>query len=271
MSFSDSREGEPNCIKEVHASQPLTPSTPPLTAPQLAIAKKELINTAFTELDYPKVARLRVDPPRPGQRYCTYVFLPSKEAKPDSDGCYGTIKFRGSDPDPVSATKYSEMIIRDVDSYNENIIGFVGHEMPLCLDKKFVAHEKEVDVRAKVNEIAKEAVNERRKQEQKEMDDILQRQQELLADTTEKKTISHDDLNAYIELRVKRANLRMVLAESEKRAKECGKLIQKTSFQIGELDEKFPQHQKDYMAKYKHALETVGAPIQDNPMIKYMQ
>ena len=261
----------PKCMFE---RQPLT-SAPSLTIEQVEKAKDVLVNKDYVKLEFPRVIRLRVDPDLPQQKYCAFTFTPSRNATPDKDGVYGIIKFRGSFMSEQEAEERCSWIIQNVDSYNENLIGYVGRDFPLSVQSKFVRDTKEIDVRMKMDSIAKDNIKKQREEEKKEMDEIQQRQKQLLADTTEHKDTSFDDLDYYTTLRTKRASLRMFQEECEKKLKEAGKSIKQTGEEINKLDESHPEYKKQYEEKYKQALSAVNAPMNEGTpaykMIQYMK
>ena len=260
---------EPACMKN---RQPLNQGAPKLSEEQVEEAKKQLINKSYINLEFPKVLRLRNDPPLAQQNYYLFTFRPAQGATPDKDGCFGVMKFRGAFPTPQEAEEWAEKIIRDVDSYNENLIGYVGREFPLTDSNKYCLTTKEVDVRTKLDTIARNSIKNQREQDKKEMEEIQERRRQLLADTTETKETSIDDLDYYIQIRVKRGNLRMIQEECEKKIKECGKLIKKTTAEISELDEKHPEYKEEYELRYKNSLESIGADkASESKMIKYMK
>jgi hypothetical protein len=254
-------------VKLTYASQ--------LTEEQTQEASKELINKTFTKLEYPKAVKLRVDPIISGQKYCVFTFVPSSGAKPDNDGAFGVVKFRGAFPCVEDSEERCTYLIQNVDSYNENFITFVGHDFPLTLDPKYVEKTKEISIRNKMDTVARENIKKQREQERKEMEEIQDRQKQLLADTTEHKATAIDDLDYYTTLRTKRASLRMFVEETERKLKDASKSIKQTSQEINDLDEKYPEYKKQYEEKYRTALDAVGAAHDPNTpagkMIEYMK
>lgn len=246
---------EPECM----AARITCTSDPPLTKEETQVAKEELINKSFINLSYPKTQRIRKDPPLGQQNYFLFTFVPSKNAQPDKDGCFGVMKVRGTFPTPREAEEWAENLIRNVDSFHENTIGYVGSEFPLTVDSKYCLTTREIDIRNKTDEIARDNIKQQRTHEKKEMDEIQERQKQLLADTSEHKESSIDDLDYYTTLRVKRANIRILQEECEKKIKECGKIIKKTITEINNLDDKHPEYKREYESKYKMALDAIGA------------
>lgn len=259
---------EPQCMRD--RPDPL-PGTRPLTEEEVVQAKKELINTSFLSMNFPKVVRTRRDPPLSQQNYYVMTFVPSKGARPDADGCFGVMKQRGTFPTPKEAEEWSENLIRGTDSYNENIIGYVGNDFPVTLDPKYCLSTKEVDVRTKMDTIARDSIRSQRENDKKEMEEIQERRRELLSDTSEDKATAIDDLDYYVTLRVKRANIRMMQEECTKKMKECAKILSKTTSEINKMDDKHPQYAKEYKAKYCSALDAIGGDTNGSKMLEYMK
>lgn len=259
---------EPQCMRDRPSC---APGTRHLTEEEVNDAKKELVNKDYIKLDFPKVIRTRRDPPLAQQNYYMFTFVPSKGARPDVDGCFGVMKQRGTFPTPREAEEWAENLIRGSDSYNENIIGYVGVDFPLTVDSKYCLSTKEVDIRTKMDTVVKDSIKAQRESDKKEMEEIQERRRQLLSDTTEDKKNSVDDLDYYITLRVKRANARMLQEECEKKLKECAKTLKSTNAEINKLDEQYPEYAKEYKSKYQSALDAIGGNAGDNKMLEYMK
>jgi hypothetical protein len=259
---------EPQCLRD--RPKPLS-GTPPMTEEQAAVATKELTNSSYLKLKFPRVVRTRRDPPLANQNFYMFTFVPSKEARPDSDGCFGVMKQRGTFSTPTEAEEWAENIIRNTDSYSENIIGYVGADFPLSVDSKYCLSTKEVDVRTKMDTISRDNIRAQRENDKKEMEEVQERRRNLLADTEQSKAEVTNDLEYYTTLRVKRANILMLQEECENKLKECSKIHATTTSEIEELDEKFPEYIKEYESKYKIALDAIGGTAGDNKMLEYMK
>lgn len=259
---------EPQCMRD---REPCRPGGKLPSEDEIEDAKKELINKSFTKMSFPKTVRVRRDPPLGQQNYHMFTFVPSKGARPDADGCYGVMKQRGTFPTPREAEEWGETLIRGTDSFHENMIGMVGSDFPLTVDSKYCLSTKEVDVRTKMDTVARDSIRSQRENDKKEMEEIQDRKRALLADTSEAKEEAVDDLDYYVTLRVKRANIRIMQEECEKKLKECSKILKKTTSEINKLDDTHPQYAKDYQAKYKSALDAIGGETGDNKMIEYMK
>ena len=249
----------------------LKSSAPHLTDEETEKAMKELFNPSFTNLEFPRLMRQRIDPPLAQQNFCVFSFTPSIGAQADKDGCYGALRIRGTFPSVQDAEEWSEKLVRNHDSFHENMVGFVGRDFPLTADSKYCTKTKEVDIRMKLDNVSRDNIKQQREAEKREMEEIQERQKQLLADTTEAKEMSFDDIEYYTSLRVKRANVRILQEECEKKLKDCAKILKKTNQELFELDEKFPEYQKQYEEKYKNALDAIGGQTENNKMIEYMK
>ena len=259
---------EPQCMRDRIAVQPNRRN---LTDEEVEIAKKELINTSYLKLDFPKAIKIRKDPPLAQQNYFMFTFIPSAGARPDADGTFGVMKQRGTFTTPKEAEERAEYLIAGSDSYNENIIGYVGTEFPLTTDSKYCLSTKEVDIRTKMDTISRDNVRSHRENDKKEIEDITERKRQLLEDTSEDKSQQIEDLDYYVTLRVKRGNIRILQEECEKKLKECAKILKKTNSEIHSLDDKYPQYPKEYEIKYRTALDAIGGNTSDNKLIDYMK
>src|SRR3989344_5398780 len=177
---------EPDCMKKLQSVE-VDPTSNSLSKEEYVEAKTELVKNNYTKLKFPKILKSRADPPLNGQIYHLHSFIPSPEAKPDKDGCFGVIKFRGSFPNMQDANERSELLIRTIDSYNDIFIGFVGKNFPLTLRSDFCLETQEIDVRNKVDEIEKENIKKQREKEQKDIEDIQERERKLLSQNKETK------------------------------------------------------------------------------------
>jgi hypothetical protein len=258
---------EPQCMTE---RPPLDQSRTPLSDSETKDATRVLVNLSYTNLSFPKTQRVRNDPPVNGQNIAVIVFNPSKNAVPDADGCFGVLKVRGCFLDEKSAEDHAESLVRNVDSYNENLLVYVGRDAPICADfDKFCTSTKEVDVRQKLDTIAQDKIRSERTKEKEEMKQIQERHRELLTDT--KSAPKFDDLEFYTTLRQKKGQCRMMIDETQKTLESTQKTLEKTMKEIADLDEKFPEYATQFEAQYKKALDAIGGNAAGNKLIEYMR
>jgi hypothetical protein len=257
----------PECIKQLPACDP---NRSPLNEQELQNATSTLVNKQFTGLEFPKKTKFRVDPHITGQMLGLISFIPSKGAVPDKQGCFGVLKLRGNFPTIHEADKWAENIIRNYDSYSDIDYVYVGRDFPIMVDtSSYCSTTREIDIRKKIEDTVKESIRQKKEEEKREMDEIQERQKRLLS--KEEENNSYDDLDFYVQLRVKKANALMMIEECEKRMKECNEVIDKTKTQIADMDANHPDYKDQYLEKYTKALEAIGTDVAKNPLIKHMK
>ena len=119
--------------------------------------------------------------------------------------------------------------------------------------------------------MTKSALKAKREQEEREIKEIQERQQKLLnPNHEEEKENSLDDLDYYVQLRVKKANAQMLIDEANKKITEAQEVINKTEVELSEMDVNHPDYKEEFMGRYQNALKSVGADASKNPLIQYM-
>jgi len=260
----------PAAMMERFTTLEVDPIAPNLTKPEYKEAKQELIKDQFIKFKFPRIYKSRVDPQINGQHLSLHSFIPAIGATPDKDGVFGIFKNRGNFNSINEANEHCELLIRSIDSVNEIFIGYVGKEFPLTLNSSWCQETREIDVKNKLDDIAKAKYKEQREKEQKEIDEIQERQKKLLSEHSENKQEVKNDLEYYIMLRVKFANLKLSRENTKKQLKKEQELIEKSKLEIFNLNVDHPEYKDEYMKKYKHALETSGINVENNELIKFM-
>jgi hypothetical protein len=233
-------------------------------------AKQCLVKDSFVKFKFPRIYKSRIDPQINGQQYSLHSFIPAKGATPDKDGVFGIFKNRGNFSSQHEANEHCELLIRSIDSVNEIFIGYVGKEFPLTLTSNWCEETKEIDVKNKLDDIAKSKYKEQREKESKEIEEIQERQKKLLSENSESKQESKDDLDYYIMLRVKYANLKLSRENTMKQLQKEQDILEKSRNEIEQKNIEHPEYKEEYMKKYKYALESSGISVNDNPLIKFM-
>ena len=248
------------------------PSRQSLTDSQVQEEKTRLINPGFTKLEYPRTRRFRADPYIQGQRYGLVSFIPSKNASPDKDGCYGVLKLRGNFSTEQEADLWSEKLIREYDNFAEIDYVFVGDYFPLMDSNEiYTRTTREIDVRQLTVNTVKDAYKQKELEDQKQIKEIEERQRKLLdRSNEEEKDKSFTDLDYYIQIRVKKANALYVIDEAEKKMKEAQAVVDNVKGEIEDLDSKYPEYQKEFLSRYESAIKATGGNPANNPIINFM-
>jgi len=249
------------------------PGRKSLTDSELKDAKDELLDKNFVKMKFPREQKFRVDPTIPGQHIGLISFVPSKNATPDEDGCFGVLKFRGAFSNGNEAETYAETLLRDHDTYAEIDMVYIGREFPLLVDNTmYTKSTREIDVRKKIDDIVKADLRQKKEKEQKEIEEVTARQQKLLDKTHEaEKDQIFDDLEYYTTLRVKKAQALSLIDEAKKRMEEAQEVVESANKEIEDLDVNHPEYKEEFFGKYENALKSIGSSVAENPLIKYLK
>jgi len=260
----------PDCIKRL---RPGNPDREPLNKKQTAQFMMHAWNKRFCELSFPRTRKFRKDPEISGQTFGIISFMPAPYALPDHQGCFGTIKLRGNFATVGEAESYGEYLVRNHDNYADYDLIRVGLEVPLMIDNSMYTSEtREVDIRAKTDEITKAYNSKRKQEERKQREEVEERHRKLVnKDTEEDEMEAANDLEFYTTLRTKKAHCLWTIDEAKKKMKEAEETAEKMTKQIAEMDLKFPTYHKDYIMQYEKGLKAVGTDVKQNPLINYMK
>jgi hypothetical protein len=228
-------------------------SEEPLTTSQTKEAHKDLHDSSFVR-KYPEVERSYADPVMRDQMFGLVSFVPAKGATANKSGVFGFAKLRGNYSTMVGADERSKSLIRYHDSYNQISTCYVGRPFPLTVNKKFSEEVIEIDVRRETAESMSEAIKRQRKKDQREVDEIKDREKLLREDVEN----DADPYDVYITSKVKKAQLVWTYKEHMNKMEECKGLIIKTRAVLKDLDEKHPDFQDSYFEKYKKARVDAG-------------
>lgn len=232
----------------------LDQSAPALTEGQVVDAMRDLNITSFVER-FPEVERRFADPPIDMQRIGLVSFVPAKGATPNENGVYGFAKLRGNFGTEQEANEHAERLIRNVDSYHQIYHTYVGRPFPLTCSSDYSKEVSRVDLQKETTSAISEDVRKKREKEQREIEEIKNREKELLEDV--KKTEENRD-DHYTTLRVKKAQLTWTYVETEKKLQQMAGLIARARHEIEELDKSHPELKDIYFNKYLEARKQAG-------------
>lgn len=253
-----------NSFKPTHGT-----NEPSLDERQMEIAKTELIKSASM---FPKVNRRFEDPIVPGQpKFALFSFvefpdremdefislignhLPQdlrdrlRELKDRKCVVKGVGKIRGAFNTQEEAAVRAEEIVRDVDSTNTVYTCLIGTPFPL-VSRGFSEEVVEVDLRSEVEHALATNVRNQRKREEKEMEEIKRREEELLRDS--EKDPNADDQENYITHRVKLAHLKYSISQHSQKRSECVEKAKQCMEWLLKMKEAHPEYEEKYMEHY---------------------
>jgi len=233
----------------------LDQGAPPLTELEVTEALKALNNKSFIQ-NFPKVERRYLDPPVDSQKIVLLSFTPAKGATPNEQGFYGFAKVRGSYSTEIEADERAEFLIRTTDSYHQIYHVPVGRPFPLTVLSDFSKEISRVELKRQTADAIGEDVKKKRQDEQREIQEIKDREKNLLEDVKQRPEDNPDD--HYTTLRVKMAQLKWTYIETEKKLKQMSGLIAMARRDIEEMDSKDPSYKEKYYNKYMEARKQSG-------------
>jgi len=230
---------------------------PILTDAEVICAVNELSKTAYIK-KFPKVDRNYADPPIALQQVGLFSFIPAKGAKPNDKGMYGFAKLRGNFATEMEAEQKAEQLIRESDSVHTIFHTYVGRPFPVTLSENYAEETSEVDIRRDTIEAVSNTIKEKKADEKRKAQEIQEREQELLDDTSSKKDPVLVEQDEYITMKVKKAQLTWTYLEHVSKLKEIKDIIVRTRKQIDEADVANPTLISTFYDKYKAARTKSG-------------
>jgi len=168
---------------------------------------------------------------------------------------YGVGKIRGAYTNLLEAEDASDYIVKNIDSSNSVFICKIGEPFPLVV-KGFAEEVKKVDVKNIIEQSMIENIRQKKAREQKEIEELKQREQHLKESVEISPHFS--DLDNYITMRVGLANnrytqekARQMIVDLEVKEKD---LISK----LLELETEHPTFEKEFMDRYMAGRKSVG-------------
>jgi hypothetical protein len=244
------------------------PTHPPLEGSDLVEAVSVLNKKAFAQVD-----RQYADPPLKGQKIVLFSFMPSKGAKPDTDGWFGMAKVRGVFGNEEEANEHAEKLIRDHDSYHEIFHAYVGKPFPVTNKSGYEEEIKTIDVKTKTVRLISEDILNKKRDEEKEIKEMHEREQNLLEESKRaKENLPEDPYDIYITDQVKRAQLIWTYKETTKKCEQMRDLIKVTNEKIAETEKENPEYRDQYKEKYMQARSKAGLgdDKDDDSFVKYL-
>lgn len=239
-----------------------------LSEEEVGIAMKSLNNRSYVQ-QFLRVERRYADPIEPLQRIGLFSFVPAKGSTPNKNGVYGFAKLRGNYATDREASERAEYLIRNVDSYHQLYHTYVGRPFPLTVSSDYSGETTEIDIRKSMTESMSESVKAKRREEKKKIQEIKDREKELLS---ESKKDEEDPIDNYTTLRVKKAQLIWTYLETEKKLEEMKNIIIKTRDELSDMDSEHPEFADNYFQKYKEARDFAGLNNSNNQntFMKYL-
>jgi hypothetical protein len=181
------------------------------------------------------------------------------------------MKVRGVFATEEEANERAEFLIRNVDSYHDVYHAYVGRPFPITTAEGFSKELQSIDIRKKTTELISEDILSRKSKEKKEMQEIQEREKNLLEESKRAQAGDPDNpFDVYITTQVKRAQLAWTYHETLKKMEQMKKSFKETVDVIRKLDEEHPDFLHQYKDKYMEARKESGIPDDHDSFIKYL-
>lgn len=222
----------------------------------------------------PKTIKSFIDPPIHLQYIALFSFIPAPGSKPREDGIYGIGKIRGVFPTMTEANKHAEYLVKHHDPLNTIYHVYCGRPFPITNVKdKFSKEVQEVQVEEinKMEKILNDDNENKKNEEDKIIKEIKAREEKLIKQSIDE-TLLDTQLDKYITLRVKYAQLIWTYKNSVNRLNnEVKPAINKTKIDITKMENEDNTYKENYLQKYLEARKTAHLDnnTEDN-FIKYM-
>lgn len=242
---------------------------PPLNEKEL----EEALRSKVKSLLFPQIDRQYADPPLMNQKFCLVSFIPSSGARPDGDNIYGMMKVRGVFATEEEANERAEMLIRNHDSYHEIFHAFVGRPFPVTNQEGFEKELQTIDIRKKTVKLISEDILSKKREEEKEVREMQDREKNLLDQSKRaKEDAPEDPYELYITDQVKRAQLIWTYRETMKKCLQMKDIIQTTNETIAKTEADHPEFLDQYREKYMTARKEAGLEEKpdDDSFLKYL-
>lgn len=181
----------------------------------------------------------------------------------------GVGKIRGVFYTEQEAAEKAEEIIRFQDSANSIFTCRIGVPFPL-VPKGYAQEVEEVNLQEETENTIKLNVREKRKKEEREIQEIKRREEELRADV--EKTQEERIEDTYISQRVKLAQLRSQIEAHKQKLMECTAFEETCIKWLLKTKESNPEFEKCYIEKYMNARKQSNIPTDyTSGLMKFLQ
>jgi hypothetical protein len=182
----------------------------------------------------------------------------------------GVGKIRGAFYTLDEANKKAENIIQDSDSTNSIFTCMIGVPFPLVAEG-YSNDTHTVNIEKETEDAIAQNVREKRRKEQKEIEEIKRREEALKDDVKKDPTLSSEE--NYITHRLKLAHLRSNLAAHNIKIKECQDLKEKCISWLLEQQKDHPEYEDNYVDRYMKARKEANIPDDHAPegFMKYLR
>lgn len=245
--------------------------TPKQVQPLTETEVKSAMDTLYKNITFTQTDRYYADPLLPNQKIGLVSFIPSSGARPDADNIYGMMKIRGVFGTEDEANERAEFLIRNVDSYHDIYHAYVGRPFPITSSEGYSHEIKNIDIRKKTTEVISDDILNKKANEQKEVQEMREREQKLLDESKAAAAgKERDPFDSYITEQVKRAQLMWTYRETMVKVRQMEQSFNTCTKTLQEMNEKYPEYIEQYKDKYMKARREAGIPENDDSFLQYL-
>ena len=221
-----------------------------LSPTELNNAKKDLC------VYYRQRETVYADPPYKNQAYCLFSWVPSASARPDENGVYGMMKFRGAFDSEDDMNTRAEFLVNHCDSFHRIYHAQIGRPLPITLKEEYVRDIKFAKQSSSDDDVIHTSIK-------KDQENEANVQQELHARMKIIKDEEHtppvaEPLDEYIQNKVKIA-FNMAAVDNFMRQIEKAKSVIRTAHDfVLTSDVENPEFCRRFLDKYNETRSSVG-------------
>lgn len=221
-----------------------------LTPAELHDAKKDL------SVYYRQRETVYADPPYKNQAFCLFSWVPSEHARPDENGVYGMMKFRGAFDNEEDMNTRAEFLVNHCDSFHRIYHAPIGRPLPITLNEEYVRDIKFAKQSASDDDVIHTSIKKDQENEANVQKELHARMKIIKEE--ENTAPALDPLDEYIQNKVKIA-FNMAAIDNFMRQVEKAKQVIKTAHEcIQTSDVDHPSFCTQFIDKYNETRSSVG-------------
>jgi len=212
---------------------------------------------------YRKRETVYADPPYKNQAFCLFSWVPSEDARPDENGVYGMIKFRGAFESEGEMNERAEFLVNHCDSFHRIYHAPIGRPLPITLKEEYVQDIKFAKQGSTDDDIIHTSVQKDQENEAKVQQELNARMKIIKEE--EKAAPPVDPLDEYIQQKVKIAFNMAAIDNFLRQIEKAKQVIKATQEAILTTDVDHPEFASLFLDKYNQTRSSVGIDtVRDN-------
>jgi hypothetical protein len=221
-----------------------------LTPTELQHAKKDL------SVYYRQRETVYADPPYKNQSFCLFSWVPSENARPDENGVYGMMKFRGAFDSEDDMNARAEFLVTHCDSFHRIYHAPIGRPLPITLNEEYVRDIKFAKQSPTDDDVIHTSIQKDKENEANVQRELHERMKIIKQEETSPPTA--DPLDEYIQHKVKIAFNMAAIDNFMRQVEKAKQVIQAAHDAIQTMDLEHPTFSSQFIDKYNETRSSVG-------------